>query len=156
MQCHHKHCFVLDKNMVSITLVFIVVFLSVLYYYLKSTYFTLRGAIPGIPPHFLFGNLLHLAWISRKTGSMPHTVIYLKERFGDVYQVWIGAMRTVTINCLEDAQHVFSHRHIYDQGDLFTEKFRIINPHGIICLKGMSYAINLLSNCFVSDRKSVV
>ena len=40
------------------------------------------------------------------------------------------------ISNLQDVQHIFAHRNIYDQGDLFTEKFKIINSKGIIVLKG--------------------
>ena len=112
----------------SVTLAIILLFLSLVYYYFKSAYFTLRGPIPGIPPHF--------AYLSRAAGSMLGLMLQMKERFGDVYQMWLGPMRLIMINCLKDAQHIFSHRHIYDQGDIFTENFRIINPNGIICLKG--------------------
>jgi len=117
-------------------LAIIILFITVVYCYLKSIYFTLRGPIPGIPPQFFFGNLLQTGLLSRKTASMPNVILQLKEKFGDVYQLWIGSMHLIIINCLEDAQHIFSHRNIYDQGDIFTEKFKLIHPNGIICLTG--------------------
>ncbi|CAF1075692.1 unnamed protein product [Rotaria sordida] len=125
--------------MFSITLAIIVLFLTVVYYYLKSVYFTLRGPIPGIPPQFLFGNLLQFGILSRKPVSLPDVITQLRDKLGDVYQFWLGFTHLIMINCLEDAQYIFSHRHIYDQGDLFTEKFKLINPNGIICLKGAKF-----------------
>lgn len=122
--------------MFSLTFSIIVLFITVIFYYLKYVYFTLRGPIPGIPPQFFFGNLLQTGLLSRKTASMPDVVMQLKERFGDVYQMWVGSMRLIIISCLEDAQHIFSHRTIYDQGDIFTEKLKLIHPNGIICLTG--------------------
>jgi hypothetical protein len=122
--------------MLSLTFAIVIIFITLLYYYLKTVYFTLRGPIPGIPPQFFFGNLLYFGLFSRNPTSMPDIMLQLREKFGDIFQVWIGSMHIIVINCLEDAQHIFSHRHIYDQGDIFTEKFKIINPNGIICLKG--------------------
>ena len=63
-------------------------------------------------------------------------MLKLQERFGDICQVWVGSMRLIIINRLDDVQHIFSHRVIYDQGDIFTEKLKLMNPNGIICLKG--------------------
>ncbi|CAF4399075.1 unnamed protein product [Rotaria sp. Silwood2] len=125
--------------MFSITLAIIFLFLTVVYFYLKSVYFTLHGPIPGIPPQFLFGNLLQTGILSRKPVSLPDVILQLRAKFGDVYQFWFGSMRLIMINCLEDAQYIFSHRHIYDQGDLFTENMKLINPNGIICLKGAKF-----------------
>ncbi|CAF4532379.1 unnamed protein product [Rotaria sp. Silwood1] len=125
--------------MLSITLAIIVLFLTVVYFYFKSVYFTLRGPIPGIPPQFLFGNLLQAGIISRKSVQLPDVFTQFHARFGDVYQFWYGSMRLIMINSLEDAQHIFSNRHIYDQGDIFTENMKLMNPNGIICLKGAQY-----------------
>lgn len=122
--------------MLSITVSVIILFITISYYYFKNVYFTLRGPIPGIPPQFFFGNLLQTGLFSRKTVSIADVILQMKERFGDVYQIWIGSMHLIIINSLEDAQHIFSHRNIYDQGDIFTEKFKLIHPNGIICLTG--------------------
>jgi hypothetical protein len=122
--------------MFSLTIAIIILFVTAVCYYLKSVYFTLHGPIPGIPPHFFFGNLVQTGLLSWKPTSMPDVIFHLKDKFGDVYQLWIGSMRLIVISCLEDAQHIFSHRHIYDQGDIFTEKFKLIHPNGIICLTG--------------------
>ncbi|CAF1178689.1 unnamed protein product [Adineta steineri] len=125
--------------MFSVTFAIVLLFFSIVYYYFKSKYFTLHGPIPGIPPHFMFGNLLHCAFLLPGAGSIPDVFLYMRERFGDVYQLWLGSKRMIMINCLEDAQHIFSHRLIYDQGDVFTKNLKIINPHGVICLKGAEF-----------------
>lgn len=123
--------------MFSVTIALVILALCVGYYYVKSVYFTLRGPIPGISPQFFFGNLIQLGLLfSWKTPSMPDVLINLTKKFGDVYQLWFGATRLIMINSLEDAQHVFTHRNIYDQGDMFTKNLKILNPKGVICLKG--------------------
>ena len=124
--------------MLSITLTVLFVFISVLYYYLKSVYFTLRGPIPGIPPHFFFGNFIQVGLVSRNPPPIPELFVQLREKLGDVYQFWPGWNRLIVVNRLDDVQHIFSHRQIYDQGELFTEKFKLLNPNGIIALTGLS------------------
>lgn len=122
--------------MFAITIAILIVFLTLIYYYLKSAYFTLRGPIPGIPPQFLFGNLLQAGLIGRKPIALADILLKWYEKLGDVYQIWFGSMHLIVVNSLQDAQHIFSHRHIYDQGDVFTETFKLINPNAVICLKG--------------------
>lgn len=125
--------------MLTVTLTIVILFLLLVYYYLKSVYFTLRGPIPGIEPHFFFGNAIQLDLVSRQPAPLPDTLFRLKEKFGDTYQIWFGANRFIMINNLKDVQHIFSHRNIYDQGDIFVNQFRIVNPKGIICLKGAEF-----------------
>ncbi|CAF3835859.1 unnamed protein product [Rotaria sordida] len=125
--------------MFSITVAIVVLFLAVVYYYLKSVYFTLRGPIPGISPQLLFGNVLQTGILALKPASLPDVLIQLRDKFGDVYQFWFGSMHLIMINCLEDAQYIFSRRHIYDQGDIFTENLKLLNPNGVICLKGAKF-----------------
>lgn len=126
--------------MFSLTIALVILALCIVYYYFKSVYFTLRGSVPGIPPQFFFGNLIQLGLIfSWKPPSMPDVLINLTKKFGDVYQIWLGPSRLIMINSLEDAQHIFSHRNIYDQGDLFTKNLKILNPKGVICLKGAEF-----------------
>ena len=120
-----------------LTLVVIASFLTVLYIYLKRVYFTLNGPIPGLPPQFLIGNLWQTGFIGK---NIPLNVIFsdLKEKFGDIFQFWLGPSRIVLVNCLEDIQHIFSNRHIYEQADLFTEKLSLINPFAILVLTGLN------------------
>lgn len=122
--------------MLSITISVLLVFISLLFYYLKSTYYTLRGPIPGIEPHFFFGNLIQCGVVSLRPKPISNIFGEWKEKLGDVYQFWAGSVHLIIVNRLEDIQHVFSNRHIYDQGKLFIERFKLLNPNGIICLTG--------------------
>jgi hypothetical protein len=108
------------------------------FFYAKLKYFTLRGPIPGISPHFLVGNLLQSGLLLRNA-SIPLTFEKLKNRFGDIFQFWLGPSRLIVLSGLEDIQHVFTNRHIYDQGDLFVHKFGLLFPDGLICTRGKLY-----------------
>jgi hypothetical protein len=123
--------------MIPFMLVIIILFLSLLFYYIKRVYFTLHGPIPGIPPQFLFGNLLQTGVIGK---NIPFHLIFLdlKAKFGDIFQYWLGATRIIVVNRLEDVQHIYSHRNIYDQADIFTEKISLVNPYSTLCLKGLN------------------
>jgi hypothetical protein len=127
----------IKNNMVLFTLIVVLVFLTVLFYYLKRVYFTLYGPIPGIPPQFLVGNLLQTGVIGR---NVPFNLIFLelKTKFGDIFQYWVGPTRLILINNLEDVQHIFNHRNIYDQGDIFIDKISLINPYAILCQRGLN------------------
>ena len=103
--------------------------------YTKWKYFTLRGPIPGISPHFLVGNLVQSGLFLRNA-SIPLILTKLKNRFGDVFQFWIGPSRWIVLSDLDDIQHVFTNRNIYDQGDLFVHKFGLLFPDGLICTRG--------------------
>lgn len=122
------------------TLVIVLVFLTVLYYYIKRVYFTLYGPIPGIPPQFLFGNLLQTGVIRE---NIPFNLIFLdlKTKFGDIFQYWLGSTRIILVNRLEDVQHIFNHRYIYDQGDIFIDKISLINPYAMLCMRGLNNSI---------------
>ncbi|CAF3536902.1 unnamed protein product [Rotaria sp. Silwood1] len=73
--------------------------------------------------------------------DVPLNIVFLqfKAKFGDIYQFWLGPTRIIVVSRLEDVQHIFAHRHVYDQGDIFAEKFGLVNPNGIIALKGAKY-----------------
>ena len=73
--------------MLSITAVIVVLFIIILYHYVKYVYFTLRGPIPGIPPQFPFGNLLQTGIILGDE-SLANVLLNLKIKFGDVFQYW--------------------------------------------------------------------
>lgn len=112
---------------------FIVVLLGFLY--IKLKHFTLRGPIPGLAPHFIVGNLFQ-AGLLLKNASIPLTLEKFKKRYGDIFQFWLGPSRLIVLSGLEDIQHVFSNRQIYDQGDLFVHKFGLLFPDGLICTRG--------------------
>jgi hypothetical protein len=122
--------------MVLLTLIVVVLFLIVLYYYVKRIYFTLRGPIPGIPPQFILGNLLQTGAIG---SNVAFNIIFLdlKSKFGDIFQYWLGPTRVIVVSRLEDVHHIFSHRHIYDQGDILTDKISLVNPYATVCMTGL-------------------
>lgn len=116
--------------------VFLILFIIVLLLiYIKLKYFTLRGPIPGIPPQFLLGNLFQTGFIR----GISYAEIYkkLRERFGDICQLWLGPSRFILVSNIVDVQYIFSNRNIYDQGDLFVEKLSNIVPDSLITIKGI-------------------
>jgi len=129
--------------------------LLVAYFYFKTKYFTLRGPVPGLPPHFLLGNLLQTGILWRDE-PLPMVFLDLKKKFGDAYQFWMGPMRVVAVGNLEDAQHIFSHRHIYDQGVLFTKNFSLAYPNALICLEGAKYKRHAAAISFLFRRSKIL
>ena len=129
--CKHK------STMVLLTFVVVAIFLTVLWYYIKRVYFTLHGPLPGLPPQFLFGNLLQTGFIWY---NVPFNLIFLdlKANFGDIFQYWLAGTRIIVVSRLEDVQHIFGHRYIYDQADIFTEKLSLINSDTLFCMKGLN------------------
>jgi hypothetical protein len=121
--------------MLSVTLFILVLFTTVLYFYVKRVYFTLRGPVPGLPPQFLVGNLLQTGLLQ---GDVCSNIVFLqlKAKFGDIFQFWVASTRIIVVSCLEDVQHIFAHRHVYDQGDIFVEKINLLHPNAIVGLKG--------------------
>lgn len=121
--------------MLSFTVVIVVLFITILYYYIKYVYFTLRGPIPGIPPQIFFGNSLQTGIIGRDE-ILLRVCLKLKTKLGDTFQFWYGFTHFIVVCSLEDVQHIYANRHIYDQADIFTKKFTLVNPNEILCLKG--------------------
>ncbi|CAF4647709.1 unnamed protein product [Rotaria sp. Silwood1] len=70
---------------------------------------------------------------------MTDVYISFKERFGDIYQFWISFTRYVIVNNIDDVQYIFTHRNIYDQGEVFLDKFSLFFPDSIICNIGPKY-----------------
>jgi hypothetical protein len=114
-------------------LIFVVVTLLILY--LKFKYYTLHGPLPGLPPHFLFGNLIQSGQLLHDA-SLPQVCSAFKARFGDIFQFWFGPTRFIIVSGIGDVQHIFTHRNIYDQGDIYIQQFGIIVPDGLIAVKG--------------------
>ena len=128
-------------------LALVAVALLSLYFYYKVKYFTLRQPIAGLSPHFLLGNLLQSDILFRRV-SLPEACSNWKARFGDIFQFWVGPTRLIAVNNLTDVQHIFSHRHIYDQGDIYVKQFSIVIPHGLISSKGSLFLLRSLSRIF--------
>ena len=117
--------------MFAITLSCLLLLLTVLYLYLKSAYFTLRGPIPGIPPQFFFGNLIQSGLLSWKPVSIPDHFVQLTRQLGDVFQFWSGSTRIIVPSRLEDVQHVFAHRHASVCSPLFRRGKVLMYLHTI-------------------------
>ena len=115
-------------------LILSVIILVLSFVYLKLKYFTLRGPIPGLSPQFLVGNLVQTGFTR---GASFFTILSsLRQRFGDIYQVWLGLERCIVVCNIKDIQYIFTNRNIYDQGALFVEKASLLMPNGIIAVKG--------------------
>ena len=106
-----------------------------LLFYFKRKYFTFRGPIPGSSPHFLFGNLIESGGVFGGL-SLAQGLLQFKKRFGDIFQFWLGPTRVIIVGNINDVQHIFNSRNIYDQGDLFVQQTRVLFPDGLISLKG--------------------
>ncbi|CAF4545445.1 unnamed protein product, partial [Rotaria sp. Silwood2] len=101
--------------------------------YIKLKYFTLRGPIPGLSPHFIFGNLIQSGLLLGKR-SASDVCISFKERFGDTYQYWLGFMRFIAVHDIDDVQYVLTHRNIYDQGQVSLITLVITNIYSFLLL----------------------
>ena len=102
--------------------------------YLKLKHFTLRGPVPGLPPQFLFGNLIQIGIFSG--ASLSHIYASLRDKLGDVYQLQLGFIRTIVVGNIDDIQYIFTHRHIYDQGDWFADQIGTLTPNSFLIIKG--------------------
>jgi hypothetical protein len=113
----------------------IAITIIILFVYIKLKYFTLYGPIPGKSPHFLFGNILQTGLVYGKyIGDIAQEV---QAEYGDIFQFWAGPIHIIFVCNLDDVQHVFTHRHIYEQGDLELEHHRIVFNDALICNIGM-------------------
>ena len=106
--------------------------------YVKRKYFTLRGSIPGSPPWFLLGNLIETGQLLRGV-SFSEALTTFKHRFGDIYQIWMGPTRLIVVGNINDVQHIFSHRNIYEQGSAYLERASILFPNGLLCIQGAAF-----------------
>jgi hypothetical protein len=109
----------------------IIILITIFFVYIKLKYFTLYGSIPGKTPHFLFGNLLQSGLIYGKyIGDIAREfqVIY-----GDIFQFWAGSIRMIFVCNPEDVQHIFTHRHIYEQGNLELDHHQVLFNDALIC-----------------------
>ena len=95
--------------MLIVTVIIILLFLLTVYIYFKRRYFSLHGSLSGVPPQLLFGNLLQTGVIGRGE-PLPNVFRRLQDKFGDVFQFWLGPTRIVVVNRLEDVQYIFAHR----------------------------------------------
>ncbi|CAF1440467.1 unnamed protein product, partial [Didymodactylos carnosus] len=62
-----------------------------------------------------------------------------QEKYGDTFQIWLGLAHLIFICDPKDAQYVFSHRHIYEQGDMHITQYGLVFNDTIICNIGLQY-----------------
>ena len=103
--------------------------------YIKIRHFTLHGPIPGKQPYFFFGNLIDTGILLRGV-SLPQALAEYKTQFGDIFQFWLGSSRLVVVGNVNDVQHIFNNRNIYDQGKVFIEKASVLLSNGLLCVRG--------------------
>ncbi|CAF0803043.1 unnamed protein product [Adineta steineri] len=60
-------------------------------------YFTLRGPIPGLSPHYFFGNTIQSGLVLKDL-SLHEVYRTFKSRFGDVFQFWFGSARVIVVS----------------------------------------------------------
>ncbi|CAF4152723.1 unnamed protein product, partial [Adineta steineri] len=118
-----------------ILLIFSVIILLIVY--IKNKYFTLRDHILGLSPHFLFGNVIQSGFVYGR--SRAQIFEEYKQRYGDIFQFFFGPIRLIVVSNINDVQHIFTHRNIYEQGYLFTEQFSVLFPSGFITLTGSKH-----------------
>ncbi|CAF4429106.1 unnamed protein product [Rotaria sp. Silwood2] len=119
-------------------LLLIISVIILLLLYVKLKYFTLRGPIPGLAPHLLFGNLIQSGMLLYNK-SPAEIFAEMKYRYGDIFQFWFGPTRYIIVSNVNDIQHIFTHRNIYDQGNIFIEQFSVLFPSGYITLTGSKH-----------------
>lgn len=113
-------------------LIFTLFVLSLIYVKLK--YFTLRGPIPGKPPQFLVGNLYQTGLVKgRYVGDIARE---FQAIYGDTFHIWLSILHVICVCHPEDVQHIFTHRHIYEQGELHITQHRILFNDALICNVG--------------------
>jgi hypothetical protein len=110
-------------------------FLCLLIFYVKIKYFTFRGPIPGLQPHFLFGNFIQLGILFNGV-SLAQALAKLQKQFGDVFQFALGPTRFIAVNNINDVQYIYNHRHIYDHSDFLFDSFGVLFPDGIGTCRG--------------------
>ena len=115
-------------------LVLVVIVLIIYVVYVKLKYFTLRGPLPGKPPQLLFGNIVQMGTL--RGVSQANINLQMQAKFGDVYQYWMGPFRIIGISNIEDIQHVFSYRHIYEPGKIRTEQLASLLGDSLITIIG--------------------
>ncbi|CAF0778546.1 unnamed protein product [Adineta steineri] len=105
--------------------------------YIKLKYFTLYGSIPGKSPQFLLGHLLQTGFIYGK--YLGDIVREFQIKYGDTFQFFAGPIHMIFVCNPEDVQHIFTHRHIYEQGNLEVDHHRILFNDALICNIGAKY-----------------
>jgi cytochrome P450 len=78
-----------------------------------------------------------------------HVTKQFQDEYGDTFQLWLGLLHMNFVCNPEDVQHVFTHRHIYEQGDLHVNQHRLVFNDALICNIGMYICNDYFRNLFV-------
>ena len=125
------------------------------YLYAKRRYFTLRSTLPGENPHVGFGNLIQTGILFRGV-SICEALMNCQRRWGDIFQFWLGPSRFIIVGNIDDIQHIFAHRNIYDQGDVFVEKISVLFPGGLGCIKGNQFRRHISITSVMFRRMNII
>ena len=93
-------------------------------------------------PEFLFGNLLQLDLITSKKeiiDSYVHGLEKMQNRYGDVFQFWIGANHCYAFCRPEHAEQIYSARHVFDRAEIRKNTFGLIADNALKALMGPKY-----------------
>ena len=115
----------------------VIVLLTIFLVYIKLKYFTLYGPIPGQSPQFLVGNLVQTGLGNRR--YIGDVAKEFQDKYGDTFHMWFGPVHVIFLCNPDDVQHVFTHRHIYEQGDLQASQHRVVFNDALMCNIGLYY-----------------
>jgi hypothetical protein len=118
----------------------VLILIVIFFVYIKFKYFTLYGPIPGKSPQLLFGNIFQTDIARGK--YLGDIAIQFQAQYGDTFQMWLGPLHLIFVCNPDDVQHVFSHRHIYEKGDLHVTQHRVVFNDALICNIG-TYLYNV-------------
>lgn len=133
--CNTNSVCVLIAHRVDMLFLLVLVLVTTIFIYIKLKFFTLRGPIPGQPPRFLLGNLLEMGQFHGK--YVGEAFKEYQNRYGDTFQVQLGLLHLICVCHPDDVQHIFTHRHIYEQSRLHVDQHRLVLNDALICTKGM-------------------
>ena len=119
----------------------LIVLLIVFFVYIKFKYFTLYGPIPGKSPQFLVGNLLQTGLSNGK--YIGDVAKEFQDKYGDTFHMWFALVHVIFVCNPDDVQHVFTHRHIYEQGDLHASQHRVVFNDALMCNIGLYITLRI-------------
>ncbi|CAF3910906.1 unnamed protein product [Rotaria sordida] len=120
----------------------ITILIIAIYFYIKWKYYTLRGSIPGLKPEFLFGNLRQLGVIGPNReliDTYTHGGEKMQQKFGDIFQYWIGENHFYVFCRVEHAEQIYVDRSRFDRAEMRLRTFGLIAENFIISLIGPKY-----------------
>ncbi|CAF3322819.1 unnamed protein product [Rotaria sp. Silwood2] len=120
-----------------------------IYVYMKWKYYTLRSPIPGLKPEFLFGNLRQLDILGSNRELIDiynHGGEKMQQKFGDIFQYWIGANHFYVFCRVEHVEQIYANRSRFDRADMRLKTFGLIAENFLIALIGAKYKTTCQSN----------